>query len=214
MYLHKKTENALLRKKDFPANLLITYIIHLLFLTPFFFNREKKIIAAGRLDKIKGFDLLLKIWAKLESNYPEWILEIYGSGEEEKALEKIKSELKLQNVYLKGRSENICKCMKVSSIYAMTSSQEGFPLVLLEAETMGLPIVSFNCPHGPSEIVSHNKNGFLIEPNNLDDFADKLSLLIEDEQLREQFGKASFELSKRFNKEKIFTQWTELLNSL
>lgn len=177
-------------------------------------ERRKTVIAAGRLEKQKGFDLLLQVWSKIEHNHPEWNLEIYGQGSEEDGLRTLIEKLGIKNVRLCGRTNDIKSKFAKSSIFALSSRFEGFGLVIVEAEAMGLPVVSFDCPMGPSEIVDDDKNGFLIHPGDVNMFTEKLSLLMDDEDLRKRFGSESLNVAKRFRKEVIFPKWIELIENL
>lgn len=177
-------------------------------------SNNKKVVAIGRLEKQKGFDILLKIWKLVERNYPEWMLEIYGDGSERNNLLALIEDLQLRNVRVRGRTRDVKNVLRDSGIFVLTSRFEGFGLVLVEAEAMGLPIVSFDCPFGPSEIIKDGKNGFLIEPNDMDLFSHKLALLMDDKSLRMNFGKASYLASKRFTIDNIIPKWIELINSI
>lgn len=177
---------------------------------------NKSVIAVGRLSFEKGFDYLIDVWKIVHQRFPNWILDMYGHGE-------LKTEL--QNridisglsavVKLKGVTNDIVTEYQNHSIYVMTSRNEGFPLVLIEASSCGLPIVSFNCPNGPSEIVKHGDNGFLVSPvGDIKAMANYVMQLIADKSLRQKMGRRSLELSQRFKLENIATEWIELYNQL
>ena len=127
-----------------------------------------------------------------------------------------KSASKLANIInLKGVTNDIVKEYQKHSIYLMSSRSEGFPLVLIEASSCGLPIVSFDCPSGPSEIVEHGGNGFLVSPvGNIDAMANRVMQLMADKSLRQKMGRCSLELSQRFKLENIAAEWIELYNQL
>ncbi len=175
---------------------------------------HKRIIAAGRLDFQKHFDALINIWAKLAPKYPDWRLDIYGDGQDRQALQQQINQLGLeQSTALRQPTKDIQQEYLKSSIYAMTSRYEGLPMVLLEAQTIGLPVVSYACKCGPRDIIQNGENGFLIEPYDEDLFIKRLSALIEGEELRKQMGKKAKENSKRFNIETIMPQWEKIFNS-
>ena len=177
--------------------------------------KNKKIISVGRLDYQKGFDLLIDVFEKVTRVHPEWKLEIYGEGEEkEKLNEKIKNKNLDGNIKLNGVTIEIGKKYIEASIYVMSSRYEGFGMVLLEAQAYGLPIVSFNCPCGPKDIITANKNGFLCNFGNIDDMAEKIIYLIDNIEIRKNFGKKARENSLEYSEEKIMEKWENLLQVL
>lgn len=192
----------------------ITQIYNPLSLNIFEFtpHNNNKVLAVGRFMPQKGFDILLKIWAKVESQISDWSLDIIGDdGSDEAGLHGIKESLNLQRVSLLPATKDIITKYREASIYVLSSRFEGFPMVLLEATAMSLPIVAFNCKTGPSEIVTNGQNGYLVEQNDLDDFVHKLINLMKDGELRQNMGRKSFEISKRFTMESVLPQWQNLL---
>ena len=177
--------------------------------------KNKKVISIGRLDEQKGFDILIDVWRKVNEKHPDWILEIYGEGSLRKELQdKIDSLNLTDTLILKGNEKNIQLKYLESSIYVMSSRYEGMPMVLLEAMSCGLPLVSFDCPCGPKDIIKDGENGFLIKFGNIDEMAEKISYLIENEDKRIEIGKKSKELSYNYLEEKIMNQWKELFENL
>ena len=176
--------------------------------------KNKKIIAMGRLNEQKGFDLLIEAWAKLEPEFTDWELNIFGEGILKEKLQNQIKKNNLSRVFLKGYSLDVAKEMIDSSIFAFSSRYEGFGLVLLEAQAVGLPCVSFRCKEGPEEIIDNGVNGFLVEPLNIDSFADKMRLLMQDEGLRIKFSKNSTKDLDRFDRKLIINKWDKLLEEL
>ena len=172
--------------------------------------KEKTIIAAGRIAPVKQFDELIKIWAHIAAKNPDWSLKIYGNGDLqiiEQLQQLIKTNQLAQSVLVLPATSNLKTAMRQASIYAMTSSSECFPMVLLEAQASGLPIISYNCPTGPKHIVADKQNGFLIEPNDQLAFATQLQLLINDNNLQNKL-RAQAQLNViNFKKEKIMQKW-------
>ncbi|MBS5990057.1 MAG: glycosyltransferase family 4 protein, partial [Acinetobacter baumannii] len=143
-------------------------------------KKENKIIlAAGRLTYQKGFDLLLKIWGNIYRDYPDWRLLIVGEGEDRADLENFIQDNEIKNVQLPGRTQDIDSYYRQASIFCLSSRFEGLGMVLLEAQAYGLPIVSFDCDVGPSEIISDSLNGFLVKNNDTKAFEVKLRKLID-----------------------------------
>lgn len=177
--------------------------------------KNKKAISVGRLENQKGYDLLIEIWKKVVERYPNWTLDIYGEGQLRKELQEKINNYKLKNhIFLRGREKNIQERYLESSIYVMSSRYEGFGMVLIEAQACGLPIISFDCPCGPKEIVTDGEDGFLCKFGDIDDMANKIIYLIENENERKNFGKKARENSLRFSEDKIMNQWKELFENL
>ncbi|MGE4801354.1 glycosyltransferase family 4 protein [Yersinia hibernica] len=178
-------------------------------------KNAQKVLALGRLNYQKGFDLLLDIWAKVEKKNNHWKLIIAGDGEDKTLLlDKIK-ELNLNNVELLPSTPHVNDLYDQSSIYAMTSRFEGFPMVLLEAKASGLPIIAYDCDTGPSELIINNNDGFLIPFANSDAFTQQLLILMNNEELRETMSLRSLENAEKYKIEvTIGPQWTKLINEI
>ena len=184
----------------------------------FKFNRynseSKKILTAGRLSYIKGFDMLIKAMPKVIERYPEWKLEIIGEGSEQKALEnEIKKEKMENSICIKGFVNNLEEVMDEFSFFVMSSRNEGFGMVLTEAQAKGLPTVSFDCKTGPGEIINNEKDGILVEAENVEKLSDSIIKMIEKDKGRIEMSKNAVENSRRFSIDKICAQWKELLEN-
>ena len=177
---------------------------------------EKKAIAVGRLCRQKHFDALVKAWKFVAEKYPDWILEIWGgNGPLYDRLKSLISELDLENhVFLKGETPDISAKMADSSMIISTSIFEGMPLVLLEALSAGLPIVTFNYMYGADEIVTDGENGFIVEEDDLVSLAERIGQLITDGDLRKKMGEKSYEASRKFLPEVIALRWMDLFQSV
>lgn len=172
----------------------------------------KRVIFVGRLDSQKGYQYLDAIWKNVEERHPDWRLDIYGEGTDLKENQSMIP--KGHNVFSHGQTLDILDKYKESSILILTSVYEPFGLVMPEAMSCGIPVVAFNCPYGPSEIISDGKDGFLVDCYGVDAYVDKLCLLIENDALRKQMGKNAIQSALRFKKEKIMPQWINLFESL
>lgn len=174
---------------------------------------EKKVISAGRIAPVKGFEKLISAWGIVAQKFPDWTLEIYGEGETHytnKLQEQI-NNLKLEGkVTLCGATDDMEGKMLNASIYAMSSLTECFPMVLLESLSCGLPIVSFDCPYGPRNIITNNKDGILVENNNIKKLAEALVKLMEDEASRKKMGDYGRKNIKRLLPEQVMNTWIEL----
>lgn len=125
----------------------------------------KRVIAVGRLDPQKGFDVLISAWKRVAELYPDWTLDIYGEGDSRQSLQRQIDELSLgDRVFLRGRSNDMSEEFARHSIMVLSSRYEGFGLVLCEASVCAVPQVSFSCESGPSEIISDRESGILVSP--------------------------------------------------
>lgn len=177
---------------------------------------QKVVVAVGRLVAEKGFYRLLDIWARIKADkaLEEWKLHIVGDGHLKSRIQlRIRSRNVADSVVLKPFTTDVEKEYLQASIYAMTSLFEGFPMVLLEAFSYGLPIVAFDIITGPSEIIEHGKNGFLIADRNLEEFEKHLKMLMLDQDLRTTLGKAGKEtINTTFHKEVIYQKWKAIID--
>lgn len=178
--------------------------------------KARKAIAVGRLCYQKHFDALINAWKNIADRYPEWILDIWGgNGPLYDSLKRLISDLHLEhNVYLKGETPDITAKMAESSMIISTSVFEGMPLVLLEALSAGLPIVTFNYKYGADEIVSEGENGFIVEQDDLESLANRIERLITDDRLRMEMGNNSLASSERFLPKTIAKRWMTLFLKL
>ena len=172
-------------------------------------KKENIILAIGRFDKQKGFDILIKVYSKIDTN---WKLYIAGEGSERKNLENLIKDLNLENkVILLGRIKNIFKWYEKSSIFVLSSKKEGFPNVLIEAMAFGCAVMSFDCPYGPGEIIDDGVNGILIENQNKEKLKEAIEKLIEDENLREKLGKNALQVREKYSIDKIAKEWEGII---
>ena len=176
---------------------------------------NKKVIAVGRYTYQKGFERLIEAWRLVASDFSDWKLEIVGDGEQRNMLKERIARYGIENsVALVPVNNEIDKHYLSSSVYAMTSRYEGLPMVLLEAQAFGLPIVSFNCKCGPSDVVDNGKNGFLVEEGNVSAFASQLKKVMKDVELRKEMSRNALESSKKFSMEPVMSRWMQLFESL
>ncbi len=178
---------------------------------PDFFTAGKKyVLAVGRLAKQKGFDRLLEAWRRVCDDFPDWRLCIIGAGEEEAELKSLADTLDVQySVQFVPPVKKLNAVYRHAELYAMSSRAEGFPMVLLEAMSFGLPVVSFNC-NGPDVIVRDGVDGFLVKQNYTDRLAEKMAELMKDETKRRQFGEKAREVVKRFSLHKYLDAYENL----
>lgn len=176
---------------------------------------NKKIITAGRLVYQKNYKSLINTWKIVDQKHPDWQLEIWDDGVLKNELSKLINTLGLNNkVLLMGYTNDVISQMQKASGYVLSSLFEGMPLVLIEAMSCGLPIVSYTCRCGPKDLIEHGKNGFLCEVNDETKLAEYICSIIEDDRLRIRMGQASKKKSEEFRIEKIATQWINLFQTL
>lgn len=169
---------------------------------------SKKVIAVGRYSAPKRFDNLLLIWSKITHRYPDWTLEIWGEGSERKILENLIEKLDIKDTaFLKGFTPNVEEHLLTSSVFALTSDFEGFPLVVLEAMVCGLVPVCFACQTGPKDIITDGEDGFLVPMNNTDMFAEKLTFLMENSGSRAAMAQKAIKRADDFTPDKIGQRW-------
>ena len=172
----------------------------------------KLLVAMGRLVKQKGFDILLNVFSKLHTVHKDWNLVVIGEGHLEGTLRRQTKELNLDKVvYFLGRISHPVSVLSRSDLFVLSSRYEGFPNVLLEAMSCGLPVVSFDCPTGPGEIIDHGINGLLVSPEDMDGLEAALSELMTNKQKRNELGKMALEVCDRFAMKKIMAQWDNIV---
>lgn len=177
---------------------------------------SKNIISVGRLSPEKGYLDLIEVYIKVAKKYPDWKLKIIGDGIQKEELEnKIKNNNMEKLIELPGFKNKI-ELEKIeldASIYVMTSFTESFGLVLVEAESYGLPIVVFDSAQGAHEIVQDGKNGYFIKNRNKDEMANKIIELIESKELRKKMGEEGRKLSTQYKKEEVAKIWYNFIDS-
>lgn len=208
------TDNAV---KDWPELDNIKMIPDPLPIDGFIQSRSdtKRIISVGRYSNEKGFDLLLKIWSIVEKECSDWQLDIYGMGDPTPYV-KMMDDLSIdqRRCHLRSSLVDVESEYIKSSIFVHPSRSEGFGLVIVEAMACGLPVVSFDCENGPRSIITDGVDGFLVSPFNIRFFADRILLLINDENQRRLMGEQGRLKSQQYTIEKIALQWKELFDDL
>lgn len=178
---------------------------------------SKRVIAAGRIHPVKGFDLLIKSWNKIYRKYPDWKLTIYGDdygGNKIKLQSLIKEMGLIDSVEILESTNKLEYEMLNSSIYVLSSRSECFPMVLLESLSLGLPIIAYDCPSGPRHILTNNSDGILVKNGDVDRFAQNLDILMYDEHQRFKFGTNAKSNIKRFSNQNVMLLWEKELIDL
>ena len=179
-------------------------------------RKTKTVVSVGRLDFAKGFDLLINAWKLVSKQHSDWILNIYGDGELREPLQEQINKLNLSDtIILQGRKSNIGEIYSQHSFYVMSSRSEALGLVLIEAAACGLPLIAYDCPFGPKDIIKDGKNGFLVKKvGDIEGMAEAINKLIENQELRDKMGEKALLMVDRFSLSKITIQWHNLFKTL
>lgn len=178
-------------------------------------TRKKVIVAAGRINGIKRYDHLILAWSQIEHLHPDWSLHIYGEGDKGllKRYEKTIRNFGLIHIKFCGNTDDLLSIFAASSIFALTSFSDCFPMVMLESLSVGLPVVSYDCPWGPRHILDVD-SGILVESGNIDDFASELSRLISDDMLRDKLSVGARKRAEIFDRNSTLHRWQEFLTGI
>ncbi|NUR07519.1 MAG: glycosyltransferase family 4 protein [Nocardioidaceae bacterium] len=176
---------------------------------------SKVVVAAGRLVPRKGFRRLVRAFAPVARAHPDWQLHIYGTGPQEGEIREVIRRLELSGqVILKGYTHDFPSVLAGASAYAMASMSEGFPMVLIEAMTRGVPLVAFDCPRGPAEIIRDGENGLLVPEGPHERLGEALMRLVEDDELRARLGAQALRDAERYTIDRITADWEDFLDGL
>lgn len=174
-------------------------------------RKKNQVLYVGRLTpEPKRVDRLLRIWQIIQSEVPDWELFILGDGKERANLEKLAVDLHLKNIHFLGY-RNPVSFYKSASILCLTSTYEGFSMVLTEAQSYGIVPIAFGCVEGISSIIDHGKSGVIIEPFDEESFAQELLALIKNDSLRKLMSKNAEKKALKFSIDKIGQDWLKLL---
>ena len=180
----------------------------------------KRVVTIGRYAYQKGYDLLLQAWAEISrirelENCEKWTLEIFGQGDQA-GYRQLMAELGIDTnwCHLNGPVEDVVKAYMESSIFVLSSRFEGFGMVLVEAMACGLPVVSFDCPAGPDEIITDGVDGLLVPSGDVHALAEKLMTLMADENLRRRLGQQARQTAQRYDMAVLANQWIDLFEKV
>ena len=178
-------------------------------------HTNKIVLAAGRLFPQKGFDMLIPAFAKVSERHPDWQLRIFGTGERRQQLRDLIEEHHLYNhVFLMGHTQQLDDELAKASVYVLSSRFEGLPMVMIEAMAHALPVVSFDCPTGPADVLTDGQEGLLVPPKDVDALAEALCRLLDDRDLRDRMGEAALKTAHDYAPEAVHPQWEHLFTEL
>jgi len=174
----------------------------------------RTVVAMGRMVPQKGFDLLIEAFARSASSRPEWSLVILGDGEERKSLVALAEGLGIADrVCMPGRVKEPAEYLRGSEIFVLSSRYEGFPNALCEAMALGLPVISTDCPSGPSDIVRDGIDGLLVPTGSAEAISVAISRLMADASERRRLATAAAEITERFGVELVMRLWEAALGT-
>ena len=192
---------------------IIENIVHLNPINFYSHQDTKNVIFAGRYTPQKGVFDLLRIWTIVYRKHPDWHLNMYGNGELADELTEKANKLQA-NIHVNGQVLNIFEKYRASTMLLMTSIFEPFGLVIPEAMSCGLPVVAFDCPSGPANIITEGVDGYLIKDRDVNAFAEKVCYLIEHPDVRIEMGKNAIRHSARYAPQRIMPKWISLFKEL
>lgn len=177
-------------------------------------QNRKVILASGRMVKFKQFDVLIEAFSQIKDKYQDWDLVILGDGEEKDNLNKLSFELGITDrVFFPGKVGNISEWYKRADLFVLSSIVEGFPNVLLEAMSYGVPSISFDCDTGPRDMIQDGINGILVDPNEKElGLSNAIDKIIANQELRYNLAKNSILLREKYSINNIIQKWNNILD--
>lgn len=177
-------------------------------------SKQNRIISVARLDPQKNQKMMIRAFAKIANEFPDWQLVIFGEGPLRSSLELIVKSLQLEGrVLLPGRTEHVIDELRKSKVFCFSSDYEGLSNSMIEALCVGLPIVTTNVS-GTEDIIVDGENGFIVPIKDEDAMVHSLRVLIADEQLMKEMGERNRQKAYLFSIDGIYTQWEELIKSV
>ncbi|MCM1134043.1 MAG: glycosyltransferase [Clostridium sp.] len=179
-------------------------------------EREKTIVAVGRIDENKNHKLLIEAFGGIAGKFPEYRLVIYGEGEKRKELRELSAALGLEDrIFLPGNVDNVAELIYKAQVFVLPSNTEGMPNTLLEAMLLGLTVISTDCPcGGPAELIRHGTNGLLIPAGDVKKMEEALELVLGDLRRADEMGREAAKLKEEYKAEKVYESWKRYLEKL
>ena len=226
LFLFRFADGIVLQTKQarefFPSGLQKKAVILPNSINPIFFEerkkveREKEIIAVGRIDKNKNQRMLIEVFSEIAYEYPDWCVRLYGDGEEADSLKEFVIQNKLQKqIFFMGQVTDVAEKLEKASIFVLSSKCEGMPNALIEAMTLGTAVIATDCPcGGPADLIQDGQNGMLIEVD--DNKALKIALLnlMNDEKKRQELAQNASRIVEKLHPDIVNKKWEEYLDSI
>lgn len=175
---------------------------------------RKKFLFVGRLTPQKKISALLEAWNGVYPSCPDWELVIVGKGELEAELKSQAASLGLERIIFAGHTDFVGDYYRKAACFVLSSDYEGFPMVILEAQSYGLPVISFDCKTGPRDMIMDGVNGYLVEDKNIEELAKKMLLFTENQEKAERMSKAAYAVVQRFSLPSIVQMWNMLITDV
>lgn len=183
---------------------------------PYKGERDKQIVAVGRVDANKNHEMAIRAFAEIAPRYPEYELVIYGEGELRPQLIQLAGSLGLgERIHLPGAVTDVPNVIYKASIFVLCSYTEGMPNTLLEAMSLGLPVISTDCPSGgPRDLIIHDENGILVPPNNWKKMAENLQKILNDTEYAEKMSENASKVQEKYNPNVVNQEWKDYLDKI
>lgn len=175
---------------------------------------NKRILILARFSPQKNLVGFLRHWRGVQDKHPDWELRLVGDGPDKEKMIEVKEELGLESVHIMPYSLNVGKEYLNASMFLLPSNHEGWPLVIIESMAYGVPVIAYDCPCGPSEIIQNGVDGFITKYKDPQDMIEKVNYLIEHPDVRKEMGKKASVNIQRFNIDDIMDRWLKLFNQL
>lgn len=176
---------------------------------------QKRCLSAGRFEKQKNFEDLVRVWKQVHASHPDWTLDIFGNGRLKKRVADLVDKEGLSScIQLHPATHELAQEMLVSSLFLMSSVYEGFPLVMIEAASLGLPFIAYACPCGPAEFIRDGVDGYTVPVGDVDEMAARISACLDDPELLEEMGRNIRERAGSFGVDAIMDRWIGLFRDL
>ena len=186
------------------------------FENPYEGEREHTIVTVGRIDKNKNQALLLKAFAQIAVEYPDYRVVLYGRGDQEENLRLLAEKLDIaEKVIFAGNVSDVAERIKKAGVFVLTSNTEGMPNALIEAMVSGLPVIATDCPcGGPKDLIDHERNGLLTPVNDVEKMKENLQFMLNDSQNAFQMGQNARKTTDIYREEIVYREWMDYLMSV